>query len=108
MGLGSEYFQKLCGPLHIYFAMNVSMPRAMRNGYYDEVLARGRSLPGVTGAGLAELLPLAGDRSSRVLAKGNVYSTTPVPEAFVRFVTNGYSASMGILCARVETFRRQT
>lgn len=70
--------------------------RAMRNGYYDEVLARVRSLPGVTGAGLAEMLPLAGDRSWQVLAKGKVYSTTPVPEAFVRFVTDGYIASMGI------------
>jgi predicted permease len=67
-----------------------------RIAYYDEVLRRVNSIPGITGAGLADLLPLGGDRSWGVKGKGQVYERGQLPEAFVRVVSDGYLRAMGI------------
>jgi len=70
--------------------------RVQRNTYFDEVLARTRSLPGISSAGLTDVLPLAGDRSWDVTAKGKVYARGHFPEGYIRIVSDGYLAAMGI------------
>jgi predicted permease len=70
--------------------------RVQRNTYFNEVLARTRSLPGISSAGLTDVLPLAGDRSWDVTAKGKVYARGHFPEGYIRIVSDGYLAAMGI------------
>lgn len=70
--------------------------QAERNAYFTQVLDRARSLPGVTGAGLADVLPLAGDRSWDITAKGRVYERGHFPEGFIRIVSEGYFQAMGV------------
>lgn len=70
--------------------------QAQRNGYFKQVLDRVRALPGVTGAGVSDLLPLAGDRSWDITAKGKVYQRGHYPEGFIRVVSEGYFQAMGV------------
>ncbi len=67
-----------------------------QNGYIDDVLQRTRALPGMRAAGLTEMLPLAGDRSWQVSARGRVYPKDQHPEAYMRVVTDGYFEALGI------------
>jgi predicted permease len=80
---------------------------AQQNTYIDDVLARVRLLPGVRAAGVADILPLGGDRSWQVSAKGQVYPKGQHPEAFMRVVSDGYFESAGIrlLAGRLFTER---
>lgn len=68
----------------------------LRNSYYDEALNRVRSAPGIEGVGLTDALPLVGNRSWGVGAKGVVYQRGSYPEGFVRIVSDGYLGAMGI------------
>ncbi len=70
--------------------------RAERSGYYDQILDRARSLPGISGAGLTDVLPLNGDRSWDVTARGKIYPQGQYPEGFIRMISNGYLQAMGI------------
>ena len=70
--------------------------QAKRNDYYAEVLRRVNAVPGIQAAGLADVLPLGGDRSWGVKGKGQVYKRGQLPETFVRVVTDGYLNAMGI------------
>ena len=54
------------------------------------------SIPGITAAGVSDLLPLDGDRSWQVSAQGQVYDENNHPEAFIRVVTDGYFQALGI------------
>ena len=67
-----------------------------QNVFIDDVLNRVRSLPGITAAGVSDLLPLDGDRSWQVSAKGQVYDENNHPEAFIRVVTDGYFQALGV------------
>jgi len=64
--------------------------------YIDEVLRRVRALPGVESAGITDALPLGKNRSWGVRAKGTVYERGRSVSAFVRIVSDGYPAAMGI------------
>lgn len=64
--------------------------------YVDEVLRRVRAIPGVTRAGVTDVLPFGGDRSWSVAGRGQVYDRGQSPEAFIRVVSDGYFATMGI------------
>jgi predicted permease len=55
-------------------------------------------------AGLTEMLPLAGDRSWQVSARGQVYPKDQHPEAYMRVVTDGYFESLGIRLLAGRTF----
>ena len=46
---------------------------AQQNTFIDDVLHRARSVPGISAAGIADVLPLDGDRSWQVSGKGQVY-----------------------------------
>jgi predicted permease len=67
-----------------------------QNVFIDDVLNRVRSIPGITTAGVSDLLPLDGDRSWQVSAKGQVYDENNHPEAFIRVVTDGYFQALGV------------
>src|SRR5262249_55869253 len=70
--------------------------RIERHSYSKEILDRARSLPGASSAGLADVLPLAADRSWDITAKGKVYPRGEYPEGFIRVVSDGYLQAMGI------------
>ena len=67
------------------------------NDYFDEVLRRARSVPGVVGAGLTDALPLGRNRTWGVGVKGRTFPQGKNPSAFVRVVSDGYITTMGIL-----------
>ena len=67
-----------------------------RMSYFKQILDRVRSLPGISAAGLTDMLPLAGDRSWDITAKGKVYERGHYPEGFIRIVSDGYLQAMGI------------
>lgn len=69
---------------------------AQQNAYVDEILRRTRSIPGIVAAGLADVLPLGGDRSWQVSGKGQAYAKGQGPDAFVRVVSEGYFEAAGI------------
>jgi predicted permease len=64
--------------------------------YFDDVLRRARAVHGVAAAGLTDSLPLGRNRSWGAPAKGQVYAKGHFPDAFVRVVSDGYLAAMGI------------
>jgi predicted permease len=71
--------------------------QAQRNAHYSEVLRRVRALPGVEGAGFADVLPYGANRSWSAGVKGRVYTPdNPPPDVFVRIVSDGYLKAMGI------------
>ncbi|MBC7926273.1 MAG: ABC transporter permease, partial [Bryobacteraceae bacterium] len=76
-----------------------------RNAYFNEVLQRVASAPGVTAAGITDSLPLGSNRSWGAGAKGVVYPRGQYPNAFVRIVSDGYLDAMGI---RIRTGRDLT
>ena len=73
----------------------VSSPE-QQNSFIDDVLHRARSVPGITAAGITDVLPLGGDRSWQVSGKGQVYQKDQYPEAFIRVVSDGYFEALGI------------
>jgi predicted permease len=81
--------------------------QTQRNAYFDQVLDRVRSLPGITAAGLADVLPLAGDRSWEVTAKGKMFARGHFPEGFIRVISDGYFQAMGIPLRSGRTFTEQ-
>jgi predicted permease len=67
-----------------------------RNTYFSETLRRVESVPGISSAGLIDVLPLADDRSWDVSAKGKIFAPGHYPEGFIRVVSEGYLESMGV------------
>jgi predicted permease len=70
--------------------------QAEANAYFDEVLRRAKSVPGVVSAGLTDALPLGRNRSWGVEVKGQTFPKGKNPVAFVRVVSDGYIGTMGI------------
>jgi predicted permease len=64
---------------------------AQQDAFIDEVLHRTRSIPGISAAGIADVLPLDGDRSFMVSAPSQPYT-----EAFIRVVSDGYFQALGV------------
>src|ERR1700733_4434370 len=69
---------------------------AQQNSFIDDVLHRARSVPGITAAGISDVLPLDGDRGWQVAGKGQVYDKDHHPEAFIRVVSDGYFEALGV------------
>jgi len=67
-----------------------------RNAYLDEVLRRIKEVPGVEAAGITDALPLGKNRTWGARAKGVTYERGHAPTAFVRVVSDGYPAAMGV------------
>jgi predicted permease len=70
--------------------------REKRLAYFDEVLRRVKEIPGVESAGITDALPLGRNRTWGARAKGVTYERGRGPSAFVRVVSDGYPAAMGI------------
>jgi hypothetical protein len=70
--------------------------REQYDAYVGEVLRRVREIPGVASAGITDKLPLGSNRTLGVRAKGVTYGRGQTPLAFVRVVSDGYPAAMGI------------
>ena len=70
--------------------------QAQRNTYLDEALRRIRATPGIVAAGVSDSLPLGKNRTWGAPEKGVIYQRGKFPAAFVRVVTDGYLAAMGI------------
>jgi predicted permease len=70
--------------------------REQRLSYFDEVLRRVKEIPSVTAAGITDALPLGRNRTWGSPAKGVAYERGRFPTAFVRVVSDGYPAAMGI------------
>jgi predicted permease len=70
--------------------------QAQQNSFIDDVLHRVRAVPGIVAAGISDVLPLDGDRSWQVSAKGQVYDQYHHPEAFIRIVSDGYFEALGV------------
>ncbi len=64
--------------------------------FIDEVLRRTRSVPGISAAGLTDVLPLDGDRSWQVSGVGQIYPKDQHPESFIRVVSEGYFEAAGV------------
>jgi predicted permease len=67
-----------------------------KNAYFSEALHRALEIPGIQAAGLTDQLPLGRNRTWGVAAKGVVYTRENFPFGFVRIVSNGYFAAMGM------------
>jgi predicted permease len=70
--------------------------REQRNVYIDEVLRRVKEIPGVEAAAITDALPLGRNRTWGARAKGVTYERGRAPLAYVRVVSDGYPAAMGI------------
>ncbi len=69
---------------------------ARRDAYFNDVLGRVRSLPGVKAAGIIDSLPLGRNRTWGIAAHGMTYKPNEYPEAFVHIVSDGYIPAAGI------------
>jgi predicted permease len=69
---------------------------AQRLGYVDEVLRRVRQAPGIESAGITDTLPLSRNRTWGAGARGVTYERGKFPSVFVRVVSEGYPAAMGV------------
>jgi predicted permease len=69
---------------------------AQQDSFIDDALHRTRAIPGIAAAAIADVLPLDGDRSWQVGAKGQVYDKYHHPEAYIRVVTDGYFDALGV------------
>jgi len=71
-----------------------------RAQFYDGMMRRIESIPGVEAVGLTDTLPLGRNRSWSVGAKGQVYRDGERPNVFPRLVSPGYIGAMGIRILR--------
>ncbi|MBP7778291.1 MAG: ABC transporter permease [Acidobacteria bacterium] len=67
-----------------------------QTAYLTEALRLARTIPGVDGAGITDTLPLGRNRTWGVRAKGVIYERGQQPSAYIRVVSDGYPAAMGI------------
>ena len=83
-------------------AVDVSLPPQsytkpeQKQGFYDEVLTRVRSLPGVGSAGWISRLPLEGQEQVDSISVPGHPSNLQAPVANYRYVTAGYFHAIGI------------
>ena len=69
---------------------------AQRRTYMDDVLRRVGEAPGIERAAITDTLPFGRNRTWGAGAKGVTYERDKYPLAFVRVVSEGYPAAMGI------------
>jgi predicted permease len=67
-----------------------------RLAYLDDVLRRVGQAPGIERAAITDALPLGRNRTWGAGAKGVTYERGQYPTAFVRVVSEGYPAAMGV------------
>jgi predicted permease len=70
--------------------------QAKADEYFDEVLRRAKSVPGVVSAGLTDALPLGRNRTWGIGVQGRTFERGHAPSAYVRVISDGYITAMGI------------
>jgi predicted permease len=75
---------------------------ARRGPIYEETLQRIREIPGIQSAGITDNMPLEGNRSWGIQAKGKPYRDGELQGTFVYMITPGYLETMGV---RLESGR---
>lgn len=80
---------------------------SQRDAFLNLVLERVRALPGISAAGLADVLPLVGDRSWEISAKGKTFAPGHYPDGFIRIISKGYLEAMGIRLRAGREFSEQ-
>jgi predicted permease len=81
--------------------------REQRNAFFDEALRLVRAIPGITDAGLTDVLPLETERSWGIKGKGQIFKGDHLPETFIRVVSDGYLQSVGIALKAGRDFSPQ-
>jgi predicted permease len=81
--------------LRIDPSVRISNP-TQQNAFIDDALHRARAVPGISAAGISDILPLDGDRGWQVSGRGQVWDKNNHPEAFIRVVSDGYFEALGI------------
>ena len=69
---------------------------AERVAHLDEVLRRVGQAPGIENVAITDTLPLGRNRTWGAGAKGETYERGKYPTAYVRVVSEGYPAAMGV------------
>jgi len=67
-----------------------------RSGFYDDALHRVFAAPGITAAGLTDVLPMGFNRRWSARAAGSDMPWEGAPSPFVRVVSEGYFKAMGV------------
>ena len=67
-----------------------------RVAFYERLMERAATIPGVSEVGMTDTLPLGRNREWDAAAKGKIYAAGERPGVFPRMVSPGYLASMGI------------
>lgn len=75
-----------------------------RTAALQEILRRVQAIPGIEAAGISDNLPLEGNRSWGLGAKGKQYRNGEMPGAFVYTVTPGYFNAMGMRLLKGRQF----
>lgn len=75
-----------------------------RAQFYERMMRRIESIPGVEAVGLTDTLPLGRNRSWGLAAKGQIYRDGEQPGMFPRMVSPGYIGAMGIRLLKGRDF----
>ncbi|MGE4068943.1 MAG: ABC transporter permease [Vicinamibacterales bacterium] len=67
-----------------------------RAAYFDEVLRLARGIPRVEAAAITDALPLGRNRTWGIQAKDRTYERGTFESVYVRIVSDGYAAAMGV------------
>lgn len=94
--------------------MNLALPRDKYQGeesqrdFYQRLLQRMEALPGVTGAGLIDLLPMSGDRrTGKFHIEGQPSERGKDKYTQIRLATPGYFAAIGIESRKGRLFNHR-
>ena len=77
---------------------------ARRGVIFEDMLRHVRAIPGVQMAGITDNLPLEGNRSWGLRAKGKQYRDGELPGCFVYMITPGYIETMGMRLTQGRLF----
>jgi predicted permease len=75
--------------------------------YLDEVLRLAKEMPGVQSAAVSDVLPLGGNRSWSILAKGHVYEKGQRPQSFIHVASDDYVGTLGMKLVAGRDFTPQ-
>ncbi|MGA8029078.1 MAG: hypothetical protein WB992_18215 [Bryobacteraceae bacterium] len=79
-----------------------------RTAILQEMLRRVQTIPGIAAVGISDNLPLEGNRSWGLEAKGKQYRKGELPGTFVYIVTPGYFDAIGIRLEKGRQFNCRT